>query len=137
MPRFEDPTVKAAFDAHPRGVRARLMTLRQLILDTAASTEGVGRLQETLKWGQPSYLTPETKSGTTVRIDALKDGGSVAIYVHCRTGLVEGFRSRYPELRYEGNRAIVFRATDDIPPDAVRHCVAMALTYHRDKRRGT
>jgi len=139
---FDDPAVAAVFDAYPRPVRAKLLKLRRLIFDAAASTEGVGALEETLKWGQPSYLTPETKSRTTVRIDALKDGsGGAALYVHCQTNLVESFRARYPELRYEGNRAIVFAGEDDIPRDAVRHCIAMALTYrrdkiHRDKKRG-
>jgi hypothetical protein len=112
------------------------MRLRALIFDAAAKTDGVGALAETLKWGQPSYLTPETKSGTTVRIDAAKDGsGRAAMYFHCQTDLVDRFRSLYPELRYEGNRAIVFEANDDIPAEPLRHCVAMALTYHLAKKR--
>ena len=37
------------------------MFLRQLIFETAAATEVVGELEETLKWGEPSYLTPKTK----------------------------------------------------------------------------
>lgn len=137
MRAFDDPQVAAAFDAHPKRVRARLMRLRQLIFDTATAAEGVGALQETLKWGQPSYLTPQTKSGTTVRLDAAKDGsGRSALYFHCQTHLVERFRARYGDvLKFEGNRAIVFAPEDDIPVEAVRHCVAMALTYHRDKKR--
>jgi hypothetical protein len=67
--RIADSTVEAVFDAYPRPVRAKLLALRRLILDTAKRTEGVGRLQETLKWGQPSYLTSETgsaaRSGST------------------------------------------------------------------------
>src|SRR3954465_10661154 len=75
MKRFADPAVAAVFAAYPVVLRKRLMVLRALVLDVAAKTGGVGRLTETLKWGQPSYLTPETKSGTTVRIDRLKAGG--------------------------------------------------------------
>jgi len=33
-----------------------------LIFQTGKGHQGVGALQETLKWGQPSYLTPETKA---------------------------------------------------------------------------
>src|ERR1700694_2233202 len=89
---FTTPAVQAAFDGFPEPTRTRLMALRGLIFQTAAATEGVGPLQETLKWGQPSYLTPATKSGSTVRIDALKDGG-YAMFFHCQTNLVETYRA--------------------------------------------
>jgi hypothetical protein len=137
MKPFADAKVAAIFDAYPPATRTKLLALRKLILDTARETEGVGAIEETLKWGQPSYLTPETKSGTTVRIGAAKDGsGRSAIYVHCQTNLVETFRALYPDkLKFEGNRAIVFDAKDDIPAAEVRHCIAMALTYHRNKKR--
>jgi hypothetical protein len=134
MKKFEDANVAAVFDGYPRPVRAKLMRLRQLIFDTAAGTEGVGKLTETLKWGQPSYLTENSKSGTTIRIDATKDG-RYAMYVHCQTNLIERFRQRYPDaLAYEGNRAVLFEASDDIPVGELKHCIAMALTYHRAKR---
>jgi hypothetical protein len=128
--------VAAVFASYPRPLRAKLSRLRALIFDTAAATEGVGKLTETLKWGQPSYLTALTKSGSTIRIDAAKDGsGRYAMYVNCQTNLVESFRRRYPDaFRYEGNRAVVFDANDDIPVDELRHCIALALTYHSDKR---
>jgi hypothetical protein len=71
---FADPAVEAAFDAYPKPLKPKLLALRRLILDTARTTSGVGALEETLKWGQPSYLTPETKSGSTIRIDAIKSG---------------------------------------------------------------
>jgi hypothetical protein len=64
-----NPAVEAAFDAYSKPVKAKLLALRRLIFDTAKATKGVGALEETLKWGQPSYLTPETKSGSTIRID--------------------------------------------------------------------
>ncbi|MGI9414318.1 MAG: hypothetical protein ACR2PM_11650 [Hyphomicrobiales bacterium] len=54
---IQDPDVRAVFDSYPKQTRDRLLALRGLILDTAARTEGVGALEETLKWGQPSYLT--------------------------------------------------------------------------------
>jgi hypothetical protein len=66
------PAVPAIFDGYPKPVRARLLALRKLILDTAKTTKGVGAIEETLKWGQPSYLTSESKSGSTVRIDQVK-----------------------------------------------------------------
>jgi Domain of unknown function (DU1801) len=134
---FSDPAVEAAFDAFPKPLKARLLALRRLIFDTARTVEGVGPLLETLKWGQPSYLTPQTKSGSTIRIDRIKSANQYAIYFHCQTNLVETFRELYPaELSYGGNRSIILNADDEVPEPALRHCVALALTYHLNKRRG-
>jgi len=129
--------VEAVFDAYPKPVKAKLLALRRLILDTAKATSGVGALEETLKWGQPSYLTPETRSGSTIRIDQVKpEPGQYAVYFHCQTNLVETFRELYPELRYGGNRSILLDVKDKLPEAALRHCVALALTYHLGKRKG-
>lgn len=132
-----DPAVDAVFDAYPKPLKAKLLALRRLIFDTAKTTEGVGALQETLKWGQPSYLTPETKSGSTIRIDQVKSTpGQYAVYFHCQTNLVETFRELYPkEFSYGGNRSILLNAKDEVPEAALRHCVALALTYHLTKRK--
>jgi hypothetical protein len=128
--------VGAVFNAYPKPVKAKLLALRRLILDTAKKTKGVGALEETLKWGQPSYLTPETKSGSTIRIDQVKtEPGQYAVYFHCQTNLVETFRELYPELRYGGNRCIFLNAEDKAPEAALRHCVALALTYHARQRK--
>jgi hypothetical protein len=130
-----DPAVTALFDAYPKPQKSKLLALRRLILDTARTTEGVGAIEEALKWGQPSYLTSETKSGSTVRIDRVKSANQVAVYFHCQTDLVETFRELYPELTYGGNRSILLDAADKLPEDALRHCVALALTYHLNKRK--
>ena len=131
-----DSAVEAVFDTYPRPVKARLLTLRRLIFDTAKATRGVGALEETLKWGQPSYLTTETKSGSTIRIVQVKPTpGQYALYFHCQTKLVETFRELYPELRYGGNRSILLDVTEKLPAAALRHCVALALTYHLNKRK--
>jgi hypothetical protein len=126
--------VEAVFDAYPRAEKAKLLALRRLIFDTAKATKGVGALRETLKWGQPSYLTPETSSGSTIRIDQVKSAeGQIAVYFHCQTNLVETFRELYPEMHYSGNRAVLLDAKDRLPEAALRHCVALALTYHLRK----
>ena len=131
-----DPAVDAVFSAYPRAVKAGLQALRRLIFDTAGMTKGVGPLHETLKWGQPSYLTPETKSGSTVRIDQVKAvPDQIAIYFHCQTDLVATFRELYPELNYGGNRSILLNAKDKLPEAELRHCVGLALTYHMRKRK--
>jgi hypothetical protein len=133
---FAESAVEAVFGAYPSPVRSKLLALRRLILDTADATEGVGTLEETLKWGQPSYLTTESKSGSTIRIDQVKaEAGRYAVYFHCQTNLVETFRELYPGLRYGGNRSILLDAGEKLPEKALRHCIALALTYHARKRR--
>lgn len=135
MRKFDDARVAARFKAYPADVRDKLLALRALIYDVAARTDGVGPLTETLRWGQPSYLTAATGSGSTVRIDRLKEGEGYAVYFHCQSGLVENFRTLYPDtFAYQGNRAIVFRNAERVPTRALRHCVALALTHHSRRK---
>ena len=136
MRRFSDTAVATVFKAYPPGIRAKLMALRELIFETAEKTAGVGRLTETLKWGQPSYLTEDSGSGTTVRIDRLKAGDAYAVYFHCQSGLVGQFRELYPDtFRYEGKRAVVFASGERVPVRELRHCIALALTHHARRKK--
>jgi Domain of unknown function (DU1801) len=135
--KFDDSAVAAIFAGYPVDVRRQLLVLRELIFDTAAATDGVGKLQETLRWGEPSYLTTESGSGSTVRINAKGSRGQYAMYFHCQTNLIETFRGRYPDkFTFEKNRAIVFDNGEAVPTDELRHCIALALTYHRDRKAG-
>jgi len=136
MKVIKNPAVAAVFDAYPPGIRSRLLRLRALIYQTAAEIEGVGELEETLKWGEPAYLTAKSGSGTTIRIHRRKAcADQYALYVHCQTNLIDTFRSRFPDiLQFEGNRAIVFLLQDELPIEPLRACIAMALTYHQKKR---
>lgn len=127
--------VAKAFRAYPAKLRGKLIALRRLILNTAAKTQGVGALEEALKWGQPSFLTKETGSGSTIRIDRVKASDDrYAVYFHCQTNLVSTFRDLYPKkFGYEGNRAIVLDANKKPDEKALSHCIALALTYHARK----
>jgi hypothetical protein len=135
MKRFDDARVAAVFKALPPAERARLAGLREMILDVAKATPGVGAITETLKWGQPSYLTEETGAGSTVRIDKLKSGDGCAVYFHCQSGLVSQFRELYPDkLTFEGERAILLKGKSRVPERELRHCIALALTHHLRKK---
>lgn len=130
------PEVAAVFNSYPTDVASKLMLLRKLIYDTAASLEGIGELEETLKWGEPSYLTPQSKSGSTIRI-AWKESCSeqYSMFFKCTANLVPAFREKYPqEFRYGGYRSIDFSLDDDIPVSELKKCIALALTYHLNKR---
>ncbi|QDV22204.1 DUF1801 domain-containing protein [Aureliella helgolandensis] len=127
--KIDNPQVKQVFDRYPANIRKRLLRLRALIFEMAHA-KGVGPLTETLKWGQPSYLTEQTKAGSTIRIDATSQPGQVAIYFICHTNLVARFRREFPDtLSYDGNRAILIDRLDEIDEPALAQCLAMALTY--------
>jgi hypothetical protein len=138
MSTVQDESVKYVFDSFPPRIKNQLLVLRDLILSTASTIPAVGRIEETLKWGEPAYLTSETKAGTTIRIGWKKSApNQFAMYFNCQTNLVDTFRAIFPELKYQGNRAIVFELDDAVPRDSLTHCVEMAFTYHQNKRAGT
>ena len=127
---------KLDFSAYPKPVRDRLLALRQMIFDVAKKTPGVGRLEEALRWGQPSYITPETGSGSTIRIDHIKnEPAKYAMYFICTSGLIDEFKELYRgKMKFEGNRSIVLEVGDRLPEAALRHCISLALTYHLRKK---
>ncbi|MBT3275606.1 MAG: DUF1801 domain-containing protein [Spirochaetales bacterium] len=137
--KIKNPEVAAVFKAYPKDIRERLMFLRHLIFDTAAEIPGVGELEETLKWGEPSYLTPLTKSGSTVRINWKQSlGRQYGIYFKCTANLVPAFREEYPTIfTYGENRSIYFDIDDEIPVRKLKRCIALALTYHLNKQLDT
>ena len=127
--------VGAVFASYPAAIRARLLELRQLVFETAAASQEIGPITETLKWSEPAYLTAATKSGSTIRIAwKPKTPNSYGMYFNCRTTLVDDFRTLFSNVfTFEGNRAIVFDVDDDVPSDQLCTCIAMALTYHLNK----
>ena len=108
------------------------MFLRQLILETRLGNGHVILIEETLKWGEPSYLTNQ---GSTIRMDWKPfRSEQYALYFHCKTKLIDSFKELYAsQLKFEGNRAIMFSQQDEIPIDVVKHCIFLSLTYHERK----
>lgn len=135
MKPIQDPGVARRFAIYPAKIRRKLMTLRAMILKTAAATDGVGALHETLKWGEPAYVTAESRSGSTIRIDWKEARPTeYAMYFNCKTNLIDTFRTLFPnDFRYQSNRAIVFDEDDIVSTQALEFCIAAALTYHRAK----
>jgi hypothetical protein len=82
---IENTKVAAVFELYPKHIQEKLLFLRQLILDTAFETDGVDTVKETLKWGEPSYVT---KSGSTIRIGWKKSNpNQFAMYFNCNTNI--------------------------------------------------
>jgi hypothetical protein len=136
MKAFSNPQVAAKFAAYPPKVRRKLLALRELVFRTAATTEGVGEIEESLKWGEPAYATVN-KAGSTFRMDwKKKDPDHYALYFNCQTNLVETFRTAFPEdFRFQGNRALEFSLEDKLPRDSLAMCIEAALTYRLGRRK--
>ncbi len=110
------------------------MRIRELIFEIAESNPEIGEIEETLKWGEPSYIPSKTKSGTTIRIDHKADKEENGIFVHCQTSLIDDFRSQYEDrFKFDGNRGIIFSESEEIPLAELKGFIKAALTYHLNK----
>ena len=130
-----EQSVKAKFDSYPENAKNRLLELRSIIFDVAEMDASIGELKETLKWGEPSYLTHKTNSGTTIRIDwKEKHPSEIALFVNCKTTLLDQYRGLFPDtFRYQGERAVWIKLENSLPEFELRACIKMALRYHIDK----
>ncbi len=126
--------VAEAFALFPSNSVGSMYELRKLIFQVAQSTEGVGAILEDLRWGEPAYLTPICKSGSTIRLGWDKASNNCAMYFICNTNLVEQFRQMFPEvLKFSKNRAILLSPEGELPRDVLGICIGLALTYHQKK----
>ncbi len=123
------PKVDAVFANYPDFVRDKMQYLRELVIETAEETEGITVLEETLKWGEPSFVT---KNGSTLRMDwKEKTPDQYAMFFQCTSRLVDTFRFVFDhKFQYEGKRAIVFQLNQKIPELELKECIKASLTYH-------
>nr|WP_246556739.1 DUF1801 domain-containing protein [Bradyrhizobium liaoningense] len=116
-------------------MRKRLLQVRDLIFATAAAHDEVGRLSETLKWGEPAYLTEASGSGSTIRLGRVKDSAHAAILFNCKTTLIDTFRERFPDrFEYRQTRALLLPVAGKLRKQELIVCLSLALTYHLDRR---
>lgn len=128
-----EPRVKRKFASYPDFVQSQMRFLRYLIIETAKEIEEVHEIEETLKWGEPSYIS---KHGSTLRMDwKEKTPNQYAMYFKCTSRLVETFRMIFDTtFQFEGNRAIVFQLDQNIPVEALKSCIKATLNYHIVKK---
>lgn len=128
-----NPNVNLVFENYPEAVRGKMLQLKELVIETAKEIEGLDVLEETLKWGEPSYLT---KYGSTLRMDwKPKMPHQYAMYFKCTSRLVETFKIMFKDdFEFEGNRAIVLKLEDKIPKEKLKKCIKATLTYHLVKK---
>lgn len=131
--------IHRALSRHPEIVQERLLDIRHMIFTVAAEIGDVGPLTETLKWGEPAYLTEVSRSGTTIRLGATREAPhESALLFNCKTSLNDMFRTAFPdEFKFDGNRALVIPANRAMPCKPLLFCLSAALTYHWRKGTGS
>lgn len=117
----------------PPDARNALFSLRDIIR-AAAEASGTAPLEESLKWGQPSFA-PTKRKGTPIRLSwSQKAPDRVEMLVHCQTTLVEAWRHKFGDLfAYSGTRAVHIPLGAPLPEEALHIMAVMALTYHLRK----
>ncbi|MBR9860096.1 DUF1801 domain-containing protein [bacterium] len=127
-----NPATLAIIKSYPDLVQTKLQEIRNLIELVAQESDQIAEVQETLKWGEPSYIT---KIGSTLRMDwKEKSPEQYALYFSCSSKLVSSFKAVFgDELRYEGNRAVVMLLNEDPPKPLIKKCIHAALHYHKLK----
>lgn len=128
----KNPKVELIFANYPESIKKKMFNLRDLIIETANEIEEITSLEETLKWGEPSYVT---KKGSTIRMDWKKNKpDQFTLYFQCTSKLIPTFKMIYKNVfNFEGNRAIVFHKQDKFPKEELKKCIATALRYHSVK----
>ena len=102
----------------------------------AGQDPAIGPISETLKWGEPAYLTATSGSGSTIRLGVSRTAaGRPAIFFNCRTTLVDEFRDRFgAAFDYEGNRAVLLPEAGAGERGPLEFMLGRALTYHVRRR---
>ncbi len=132
---FANPDIAAKFNACPAAARRALMSIRGWVFELAGEIDGVGPVTESLKWGEPAWR-PRSGSGTTIRADWKPDTpDQVMIFFDCKTDLIDRTRALLsPDIKTEGNRAIILPLDQPLPEHAIKTALGWALTYHRDRK---
>ncbi len=126
-----DPRLENIYSKYPENVRPKIKNVHRLIIESAKELE-LEELEETLKWGEPSFLS---KHGSTIRIDWKEKTPEIySTYFKCTSKLVSTFKQVFgPLFDYENNRAIRFTFDQQIPEDELKQCIKAALIYHKVK----
>jgi len=105
--------------------------LRNILLEEA-KLHHLGDIEESLKWGEPSF---KSKHGSPVRIHWRdKDPEIISIYVNCQSKLLDTYRQLYPDtFVYMGNRELQVQLAKPLAETALRHCFNIAMNYHKLK----
>ena len=113
MTDFQSKEVAEKFATYPPLIKTRLLDLRQLVFEAASQLGLESDIEESLKWGEPSY---RTKYGSTLRIDwKASTPGQYFMFFHCQTKLIDTFKELHRDkFEFDGNRAIIFFENENV-----------------------
>lgn len=133
-PPLTDKQILARISTYPNWAKNKFFSLRELIFYTASENKLIDMVEETVKWGEPSYTTTK---GSTIRLDwKSKNPDYFYIYFNCKTKLISIYFDMYKNLFFfEKNRAILLDKKHPLPKKALKHCFALSLEYHTIKNR--
>ena len=126
-----NPMIQKVIEQYPKVAQQAFEQLHQCIY-TAADELNINNIEETLKWGEPSFLV---KSGSTIRIDwKAKTPDHIYIFFNCKSLLIPTIRELYCDSLYTiDNRAIRLGLAQPLNKQTLTHCFSMALNYHNIK----
>lgn len=82
-------------------------------------------LEETVKWGQPSF---KALNGTPVRIGTPKSGG-FGLFVSCSSTVIADYAATF-EGRFDGNRGVLFESVAEAESQPLEMLLMRAFRYH-------
>lgn len=128
--QFKDKTIENIFNAYPEKIREKLLYIREIIFEVEKESKVIWKIEETLKWWEPSYIN---SVWSTVRIDKISwSYTEYAVYFNCKTTLISTFQEIFwNQFTYSWGRALVFNVDDEINRDNLKHCIYLSLTYFK------
>jgi len=85
-----NPKLEAIYNNYPDFVENKMRQLHALVIETAEETPEILDLEETIKWGELSFLTPQ---GSTLHMDwKPKTPDQYTLYFKCTSKLVSTFK---------------------------------------------
>ncbi len=132
MELISDPLVKQTFTTYPNEIMDKIHSIRQLIIATATEFPDVKKLEESLKWSEPSY---RSNIGSTLRLSwSPKRPNQYGMYYQCTSLLGSTFTEVFKNVfTFDGTRGIIFKPGEEIPVAELRICIQCGLRYHKIK----
>lgn len=132
--KYASKLFKSVVDQYPAELKDKFLYLKSLIYEQATLNPKTGEIEESLKWGQLSYVS-KNRSGTPIRLGIEKKmPGYFGLYVNCSTTVINDAKHIYGDkFQYDGNRGLMFKSDDQLPEKEIRHIIDIILCYHINK----
>ena len=132
--KYASKLFNSIVDHYTVELKDKFLYLKSLIYEQAALNPKIGEIEESLKWGQLSYVS-KNRSGTPIRLGIeRKMPGYFGLYVNCSTTVINDAKHIYGDkFQYDGNRGLMFKSDDQLPEKEIRHIIDIILCHHINK----